>query len=42
MSAGTRAITQPAIDAVAATDAAGRVKAALYLAIAAPESQVLR
>jgi uncharacterized protein (DUF1800 family) len=42
MTGATRAIIKPAIDAIAASDATSRVKAALYLAIAAPESQVLR
>jgi uncharacterized protein (DUF1800 family) len=42
MTASTRAIIQPAIEAVNASDASARVKAALYLSIAAPETQVLR
>ncbi len=42
MSTSTRTIIQPAIEAVSATDPDGRAKAALYLSISAPESQVLR
>lgn len=38
----TRAKIKTAIDAVAATDTTGRARAALYLASAAPETQVLR
>jgi uncharacterized protein (DUF1800 family) len=38
----TRAIIQPAIDAVTATDVTSRAKTALYLSVVAPETQVLR
>jgi len=42
MSALTRAVIKPAIDAVPAGDGLGRARAALYLAIAAPEAQIVR
>jgi uncharacterized protein (DUF1800 family) len=42
MTASTRAIIQPAIEAVNASDVTARVKTALYLSIIAPETQVLR
>ncbi len=42
MTATTRATMKTAIDTVAATDTTGRTRMALYLASAAPETQVLR
>jgi hypothetical protein len=42
LTAATRAIIKPAIDAVPATDPQGRARAALYLSIAAPEAQIVR
>jgi uncharacterized protein (DUF1800 family) len=42
MTAKTRGVIKTAIDAVPASDATARVRMALYLSIAAPESQVLR
>ena len=42
MSSSARAIIKVAIDAVAATDTTTRARTALYLASAAPETQVLR
>lgn len=42
LTATTRAKIKTAIDAVAATDTIGRARTALYLASAAPETQVLR
>lgn len=42
MTAGTRAIIRAAVDAVAASDALARARTALYLASAAPQSQVLQ
>ena len=42
LTASTRALMKTAIDAVPATDATGRARAALYLSIAAPEAQVVR
>jgi uncharacterized protein (DUF1800 family) len=42
MTAKTRGVIKTAIDAVPASDATSRVRMALYLSIAAPESQVLR
>ena len=42
LTATTRAIIKPAIDAVPAADPLGRARAALYLSIAAPEAQIVR
>ncbi len=42
LSATTRATMKTAIDAVAATDPTGRARTALYLAVAAPEAQIVR
>ncbi len=42
MTASTRAIMQTALDTIAQSDTATRVKTALYLSAAAPETQVLR
>ena len=42
LSAATRAAMKTAVEAVAATDTTGRARAALYLAVAAPEAQILR
>ena len=42
LTASTRAAMKTAIDAVAATDATGRARTALYLSIAAPEAQIVR
>ena len=42
LSSSARAIIKAAVDAVAAVDTTTRARTALYLASAAPESQVLR
>ena len=42
LSAATRAAMKTAIDTVPASDPTGRARAALYLAVAAPEAQILR
>ena len=42
LTASTRAVIKPAIDAVPITDPLGRARAALYLSTAAPEAQIVR
>ena len=42
LSAATRATMKTAIDTVPVSDPTGRARAALYLAVAAPEAQIAR